>query len=273
MRLTLKTIGIIPLFLSLSLSLTCGLTWQQASLRLSWLETTGHKFLLYDGPVIELFQKRTLTQSFRANYPGLAQIDILFKGGGGGRQKVIFRLKSSCAAENDIVYLSTELADLDTLTFYPFKFRPLDDSAGRHYCIVLQAPEATKESAVQLQLSDGDLYPAGELQLYDPVVEPGKEEAIIPASIVNSSDDLPYKIRLPIIFGRQEKSSYINDSGFQLHYIGSFMPTVQVFIARLTANKPYLLGQSWFYGILSIVYIILLVGLFYLARKAIQLDR
>jgi hypothetical protein len=61
--------------------------------------------------------------------------------------------------------------------------------------------------------------------------------------------------------------------GFQLHYKGLLRPTAQVFVARLTANKPYWLGHLWFYGGLSLVYILLLVGLFYIARKTIDLDR
>jgi hypothetical protein len=272
MLLKSKIIGILPLFLALILLLRCSPAWQDG-VRISWLETTRYKLLLYNGPIIELFQNKKIEQSFTANYPGLSQVDILFRKNNNpaDKQKIVFRLKNGCASEADLVALSTEIGVTTDLAFHSFKFKPLDHSAGQSYCIVLQAREVTEENALQVQLSSGDLYPAGQLQVYDPV-EPKKDTSTIATAMAKANSDLIHKIYLPILIGKQEKTIYANDLGFQLHYQGLLMPTAQVFMTRLTANRSYLWGQSWFYSLLGSVYFILLIGLFYLARKTIRLE-
>jgi hypothetical protein len=244
-------------------------------LRLAWPERTRHKLLLYDGPTVELFQNKRLEQTFRANYPGLAQINILFKAGDQKTegQLIIFRLKQTCNSTEDIVHISTTLSPYSGLAFHPFRFPPIDSSTNQIYCLVLEAPAATTDRLVQLQLSEGDLYPHGMLQVHRPRLEQAGDRPKSAASVVNDKANLPYKVYLPTISGEPETSSYRQDIGFQLHYRGLLLPTVQALITRLTANKPYILGAPWFYGGLVGVYAGLLAALFYLARKTIQLDQ
>lgn len=243
----------------------------QNSLRISWVETTRRKFLLYEGPVIDLFQDKKLEQTFISNYPGLTQVDVLLEGSGtADGQNVMFHLKNSCNSVDDLIVISSELSGIEDLEFHSFTFPPLDNSAGQSYCIVLEAPEAVSENAVLLQLSTGDLYPFGELKIHAP--EQLEDSGNSATSLSANNDNLPYKIYLPYII-RASETGVGRDIGFQLHYKGLLRPTAQVFITRLTANKPYIWGQVWFYGGLVIVYFILLVGLFYLARKTIQLDQ
>jgi hypothetical protein len=257
--------------LPLGLILLFTYSWQD-QVRLAWVETTRYKLLLYNGPTAELFGDKKLEQTFIANYPGLAQVDILFRGDDHipGKQTVIFHLKSSCTSPDDLVSLPPEPLQDRGVAFYPFSFPAIDDSAGQSYCIVLEAPEATAENPILLQLSSGDLYPYGELRAYNPQTEPNHDNLAAPPSVATN---LSYKIYLPFIVGQPENNIYVEDIGFQLHYEGLLLPTAQVFVTRLTANKPYWLGRPWFYGGVAIIYIILVAGLFYVGRRTTSLDR
>ncbi len=247
------------LFIALIILLLCGTGFQYGGLRVSLAEATRAKSLLYTGRKVELANNTTLTQSFVANYPGLSQIDVLFVGQP-EPQPVILTLKATCAATDVILSQHVDLPPADDLTYYSFTFEPLDDSVGQNYCLALTAPEGS----VQIQLSGGDLYPFGELEIHTPEIEqadalPAQNKPVVIA-------DMPYKIYLPIVMIHpQDERVIYEDIGFLLHYNGYFWPMAQVFAARLTANKPYIWGQPWFYAALVIVYAILLVGLFKLA--------
>ena len=79
-----------------------GLVWRD-SVRVSWVDATRRKFLLYDGEIIDLFQERRLEQEFVANYPGLSRVDVLFRGNGASTNPVvIFHLKYACDGAADI---------------------------------------------------------------------------------------------------------------------------------------------------------------------------
>jgi hypothetical protein len=223
--------------------------------------------LLYNGATVELFGDKRMQQTFTANYPGLSQVDILFKDAP-NEQKIDFHLRETCDAEADTIHSSTILPSIDDFTFYPFTFPPIDDSAGQTYCIVLEARDATPETAVKLQLSTGNLYPYGKLSVHNPKVEQDYNSNEDPISDV---DQFRYQVYLPIIMNApQGEGDLIEDLGFLLHYKGHLLPTAEVFVARLTANKPLVWGQPWFYGGLVIAYVVLLVGLFYVARQTVQ---
>lgn len=236
--------------------------------RLAWGDTTRRKTLLYTGEVVELYRDKKLEQTFIANYPGLSRIDILFREADG--QRVNFYLKHTCHAADDIVHQAQQLPVIETLTFYSFNFPPLNDSAAQSYCLVLEAPQATAQSSVKLQLSRGDLYPSGDLTVYNPPQPaPNPTSPDTPAA-----PDFPYKIYLPIILNNPDPEiDYVEDIGFQLRYRGLLGPTAQVFITRLTANRPYLWGQAWFYGGLVALYIVVLGGLFVVVHSTLRIER
>ncbi len=222
-----------------------------------------------------MFQDKKLEQTFVANYPGLSQIDVLFKGDSAtAGQRVNFHLKETCASKNDVFYSFTELPRTDNLAFHPFTFSPIDGSTGQTYCIVLEAPEAMPESAVKLQLSTGDLYPFGTLKSYNSKNHLTDSNNASLAPEIDNSNTLQHKIYLPVILRQPEPDEVIHpaDIGFRLHYKGLPLPTARVFVTRLTANKPSVWGQPWFYGGLVAVYVVLLAGLFYLAQKTIRFD-
>lgn len=262
----LKTSKSLLVFVGLTLLIIFGLAALDL-IRVPWVETTRRKFLLYNGTKVDLFGDKKLEQTFIANYPGLTKIDVLIKKNSVPGQPITLHLKDACDAQDDIVEVTTTLPVIEDFVFYPFEFPPLDNSAGQSYCLLLEAPEATPEAAVQLQLSTGDLYPYGVLKIHNLQTESEPENAI-PTDDVGSS--FVYKIYLPIVINADDASRPVADMGFRLHYRGLLWPTVQVFVSRLTANKPLVWGQPWFYGGLVLVYGILLVGLFYVARRTVR---
>ena len=266
LRILLFSLG---LFATGAVVLWFGLV-NQDRFRLSWAETTRRKFLLYNGPVIELYGDKSLEQTFVSNYPGLAQIDILFTGSSVEQQDVVFHLKQRCDAGDDMVTISREISPSDDLLFDSFSFPPIDNSAGQPYCIVLEAPTTPPSKAVRLQLSTGDLYPYGELTVRDPTAHAqNRTEVETPDSVIRPAD-FAFRVFLPIILGKNRTIIEPNeDIGFRLRYSGRLAPTLRVFVARLTANKPYIWGSAWFYAGLVLAYMVLLAALFYLALRAV----
>ena len=263
----LKTSKFSLLVLGVALVLICGLITQDL-IRVPWVETTRRKFLLYNGPTVELFGDRKLEQTFTANYPGLAQIDILIKENNVAGRPMHLHLKNTCNAQTDIARVTKNLPVIKDFAFYPFAFTPLDNSAGQPYCLVLEAPQANADAAVQLPLSAGDLYPYGLLTINSPPAE-GKKNSVLQN---NAGASFPYKIFLPLVMQGQD-TGLEEDMGFRLYYAGFLLPTTQVFAARLTANKPLVWGQPWFYGGLAATYAILLAALFYAARQTGRGDK
>ena len=239
----------------------------QNDTRISWGDTTRRKLLLYDGGVIQLYQGKKIEQTFTANYPGLSQIEILF--GSADGQRINFYLRGSCAASENLVSQAAALLPIDTPTFHTFEFSPLDDSAGQTYCLVLESPQTLPQNQIKLPLSQGDLYPYGALKEYNPP-SPSPDTSIAPDAVDNQN--LPYQIFLPIVLNKPNAEiDYVEDIGFQLRYRGLIAPTSQVFMARLTANRPYLWGQSWFYVGLIVLYIGVLVGLFFVVWGTVRI--
>ncbi len=256
--------------------LLCALN-SQGFTRISWQETTRRKFLLYNGPSIELFSSRTLAQTFVANYPGLSQVDVLFNlAENAAEQTVIFHLKVDCASEDDVITLSHQLPAGDGFAFQTFEFPPLDTSTNQHYCILLEAPDASLDAPLKLPSSIGDLYPYGGMTILMPDVTPENQPVSIP-----QNDPIPskYILYLPLIINQNVDRQHFDsnprseDIGFRMHYTGRLWPTVQVFMTRLTANKPYFLGQPCFYVGLILTYTFLLAKLFYVAHKTISWRR
>jgi len=242
--------------------------------RVSWTETTRRKLLLYDGATVELFGDRTLEQTFTANYPGLSQIDILFEGASGEGQEVVFSVKSQCDSVETIVSQVKEVAVTDGRAFQSFLFAPLDDSAGRSYCLELAAPGVEPGNALQFRLSNGDLYPSGRLTIRDPAAKPEDVSRSVSVSPPTSATSLPVRLFLPLVSSVSlEVTSRYEDIGFRLRYSSPILPAARVLAARLTANKPFIWGVPWLYAGLILVYIILLVGLFLVAMKVVCLAK
>lgn len=242
--------------------------FSQNASRLSLAERTRQKTFLYQGATVELFQKKTVEQTFMSNYPGLSGIEVLFMGNS-APVRVNFHLKLGCNRAEDIIYLPNRLlpAGDGNLFFYSFNFSPLDDSTGQTYCLVLESPDSTSDTSLKLPLSSGDLYPLGQTKIYDPDANKALSHKINnnPISNVTSLKQMPFRVFLPLLFNQPSGAiTGAEDTGFILHYNGQILPSLSVFVQRLIAHKPFIWGQPWFYGSLLIIYILLLVGLFFL---------
>lgn len=229
--------------------------------RIPHTEQTRQKLLLYDGSEMQLTSGISVAQEFEAFYPGLSQIEVLLAGSSMEGQQAILHLRHTCQSASDIFTGSVPVAAQTGPQFYTVTLpQPLDDSAGQSYCLLL---EASREG-IELPLSDGDLYPHGRLNIYRPTPEP--RPVSTPAV---AGGEMRYKIFLPLVL-RSEEQAPNADIGFLLHYDGLPGPTLQTFVARLTANKPYFWGSVWFYGGLLLIYLGLLAGLAVVAWRSVR---
>jgi hypothetical protein len=260
---SLKTV-VLLLFIGVAIGLIYLSIFQNDGVRISWVETTRRKLLLYNNnSQVRLNQIEKLEQTFIANYPGLSQIDILLDDIS-SHSTVALHLRHSCNSTEDIARILVELAPNSEPEFYPFTFPKLDNSAGQEYCIVLES-ETSSDTSITVQLSIGDLYPYGEATVHNLEIEP--KSTTIP-KIKLDNNQKRHQVFLPIIISQRLKEEVLaQDIGFRLHYNGLLLPTGQVFVSRLTANKPYIWGHGWFYGVLVIAYLVLLIGLFLVAQK------
>ncbi len=232
--------------------------------RVAHVERTRQKLLLYRGGAAALAPGSRVEQQFTAFYPGLSALDVLvyvFPGTPG--RTLTVRLRRACTDPGDIFATSETLPQEGGPYFYTITLpQPLDDSAGKGYCLLLDAPQATGPEGIVLPLSEGDLYPHGRLTVFEPPPPP-------PTPAADIATELPYKIYLPLVI-RELQPGPVADIGFLLHYEGLPGPTLQTFAARLTANKPYLWGSAWFYVGLLLAYLVLLGGLALVARWSIK---
>ena len=179
---------------------------------------------------------------------------------------ITLHLRPTCTA-TDNVTITQRLPAQAGPHFFSFPLnQQLDDSTGQSYCLVLESSPATAGGEIRLPLSEGDLYPHGQLKVVQPLP---KEKP--PKNAPVDQADKPYKIFLPLISNTvRENYSSSADIGFILHYNGLAWPTAQVFLERLTANKPYFLGSVGYYVGLMVVYVVLLAGLAVVARRTIR---
>lgn len=93
-------------------------------------------------PIGELVRGREACQTFRALYPGLAEIRV--QGGSGGRRlqgPLVFRLWAE-GAEKPVRMVTMEVTVRGEAAALPFRFPPIAGSAGRRWRFCLEAPEA-----------------------------------------------------------------------------------------------------------------------------------
>lgn len=233
--------------------------------RIPHTEKTRQKLLLYHDSAVQLAPGVKVVQEFTAFYPGLSQLEVLLAGSPTATQPVDLHLRDTCHATDDIFTGSLLIPAQAAPQFYAVSLpQPLDDSAGQSYCLVLESVQA----GIALPLSDGDLYPYGQLNIYEPSPQPSPSPAATPAADAGAA--MPYKVYLPLVV-RSDAGKRNADIGFLLHYDGLPGPTLQTFAARLTANKPFVWGSVGFYAGLLLVYLALLAGLAVVARWSMRL--
>lgn len=181
-----------------------------------------------------------ISQSFIAPRPGLNRIDILFQTYGRHNSgDVTLRLLE--VPENlDNPLLGTErfrttfnAASVRDHTWHTFTFPPLDNSAGKTYLISLSSPES----------SDGNAITVGGIQ----------QNVYLPGSAY---------------FGAVPVEA---DIAFRSCYQMTNFEKLGVLAGQLTHHRPAMWGDKAFYGLLALLYVLLLVGLFWqLARLVLE---
>lgn len=241
-----------PLIILLSVGIVALVGWLLFG-RPAIFRTTEHPTTYHAKP-IELTDGVRVGQSFVPNYPGLYRVDVLLTTfGRRSAPNLVFHLLADGPEGEELFSASLEGEAIADNAFRSFVFPPLDDSAGRRYYFYLESPGATSKEAVGVQASADDRYLEGSIDVKRTEGETrGEEDA-----------DLPYKVLLPLVMASngQEDQSTAHDVGFTLHYKGHLPATAPIFLERLKANKPLFWGETWFYALLSVLYLVLLAWL------------
>ncbi len=176
----------------------------------------------------ELVSTSRACQTFRAEYDGLAQVQVRLDDLGRENSGPFhFALRASPDAQEDLVSLTHDASTVEQDTYHTFPFPRLPDSAGQTFAFCLEAPEAGLDNSITAIGTLEDSYPGGQAEFRD-------------------------------MWGAQ---AGVQDLDFYLGYRLPFWVTVDVLLDRLTANKPFLCGMRWFYILLGAVYLALLYAL------------
>jgi hypothetical protein len=181
----------------------------------------------------QIFGERIIGQSFVAPREGLNRIDILFQ---------TYRRRNTADITLRLLELPDETgnpfetgterfkttfnaATLRDQSWRSFTFAPIVDSAGKHYLITLQSPEAVSGSAATVGGIERDVYAPGSAYLG------------------------PIPIRA--------------DMTFRTCYQMTAIEKLQVLSEQLTRDRPSLWGQAAFYWLSLGLYGVLLIGFFW----------
>lgn len=175
----------------------------------------------------ELIAPAIIGQTFTAEYQGLSLVQVRFATlARANTGPVIFHLRASPEATNDLFTTTIEATDLEDNAYYTFEFPPIRDSAGRSFYFCLEAPEAEHGNAITVWGATEDFYPAGEA----------------------------------VLRGLEERS--VRDLAFRLGYDPPLGTRGGILLDNLVANKPSLWGDKWLYILLAAAYLALLYALF-----------
>ncbi len=193
-----------------------------------------------------------ITQDFEAKYPGLYRVELYFDNLGYEDQRLFFHLKDSCSSTTDLQMVEVFLADIPDEQFYPFTFTPIDDSTDRHLCMVLDIASTAGQGEVGVYAINKNSYPDGEVS-YEP--KPTAATDLKTSARLSAT----HFIWLPLVEREAPPREISKDLAFQLYYRGPVLETLAVLLARLAANKPFVLGWAGFYPALLFVYLVVLV--------------
>lgn len=240
--------------LLIGLLLLCSLVYQLLLGRTSNFETVYYS-PLYSTNVYLLNGDAQISQEFEAIYPGLYRIDLYFVNQQSEASgEVVFQLKPHCAAPTVIETITIEPSRIVSKVAWPVIFEPLDDSAGRTYCMVMASKSTETRSSFGVYASRVDVYPGGEAKYKKNSIEPSPDSN-------EGKAVLQYRTWLPLVQKSPPVGSISFDIGFTLHYNGPIRATLQTLLGQLTANKPNPFGQPGFYLFLLLLYVGLIGGL------------
>jgi len=167
-------------------------------------------------------------QTFIADKTWLYRIDVFLATFARSNQgPVIFHLKTSPAAMQDLVMITFDAAQVQDNAFRTFVFKPLANTPGEPLYFYLEAPEAQPNNAITIWGTRRDSYSGGEMVL----------------------------VNLPNI-------NAVSDLAFRLYYYPTNMPQAfREMLDRLAGGKPSIFGLWELYGALWGAYMLLLLWL------------
>ena len=200
---------------------------------------------LYSTDIYFLAGDAQITQEFEAEYPGLSRIELYFENqANNNSNEVVFHLKQQCDAAEDIETFTVKQVSIVSKQAFPLTFSPLDDSAGRRYCIVVESKSDEVNSSLGVYASGVDTYPRGSATYKSNTIALPNSSAVA----------LTNQIWLPIVQKTQPVVQHPFDIGFKLYYNGKTGATLQTLLRQLAAYKPGPLGQPMFYIFLLLLY-------------------
>lgn len=117
-------------------------------------------------PVGEIIQGVTVGQTFRSHQDNLNGISIMLATyARKNNQDIIFHLKESLAAKQDIFSTTFNAATLRDNAFLDIKFPSLKNSKGKNYYFEIESSKAKPGDAITIWSSDKPVYGDGELLL------------------------------------------------------------------------------------------------------------
>jgi hypothetical protein len=183
-----------------------------------------------DRPVGELLASSIVGQSFYSPADGLYQLDLVFGTyGHPGTSDVILHLRMSPDATQDLVIARLNSQDIENNVYNSYRFSQQRGIAGRTLYFYLEAPDASPGNAVTAYRSDENAYRGGEAY-YDGIV----------AS---------------------------NDLTFVAHYRLNPLDAARFVLRQLSDQRPCLLGNPWFYAVLTVLHFALVGKLFVFFRQ------
>ncbi len=116
----------------------------------------------FSQPVGEIHGSRTVGQTFVAHENGLSRVDVLLATyARKNTHPVIFHLKESPGAADDIATITFSAARVKDNAFHQFKFAPIPDSKGKSYFFALESPQSVPGDAITIWHEPEDVYDEG----------------------------------------------------------------------------------------------------------------
>ena len=116
----------------------------------------------FSQPVGEIYGSRTVGQTFVAHENGLSRVDVLLATyARKNTHPVIFHLKESPGAADDIATIIFSAARVKDNAFHQFKFAPIPDSKGKSYFFALESPQSVPGDAITIWHEPEDIYDEG----------------------------------------------------------------------------------------------------------------
>jgi len=180
----------------------------------------------------ELVASARVGQTFVAEYPGLAQVQVMLSAyDRRNTGPLIFHLQTAPDAADDLVVLTLDAAKIENTGYYTFQFPPIQTGAGQSFYFYLEAPQAKRGNAITVRGAAEDVYPEGAAVL------------------------------------RGVQGPDVRDLAFRLEYDPPLMDRISLLSYRLAQSKPAMWGDKWLYILLAGAYLVSLYALFVRATR------